>query len=165
MTKPCNAKFFNSLIQFSCQDNSDSESNVLKKILTRYDNRFPPPGKKPVIVQTGIFVRSIEKISTSDMQFTVQMNFRRMYNDPRLAFRDESGLDYIDLKDASTIWVPDSFFTNSMDMKTHDQLARISSNGNVYLSERISVTLSCPMNLMNYPFDKQVCPIKIASCE
>lgn len=148
----------------SCEDVSGSESALLNKILENYDKRFPP-GKKPVIVQAAIYIRAIEAISTSDMQLTTQLTYRRMYSDPRLAFRNESGLDYITLRDPYVIWTPDSFFANSLGQETHNQLARIYPNGDVYLSERVSVTLSCPMNLVNYPFDKQICQIKIGSCE
>lgn len=153
------------LIPNSCQDISGSESALLNKILENYDKRFPPPGKKPVIVQTAMYIRAIETISTSDMQLTAQLTYRRMYSDPRLAFRNESGLDYITLRDPYVIWTPDSFFVNSLGQETHNQLARIYPNGDVYLSERISVTLYCPMNLVNYPFDRQICQIKIGSCK
>lgn len=117
------------------------------------------------MVQTSIFVRSIEMISTSDMQVTAQLTYRRMYTDSRLSFRNESGLDYITLRDPYVIWIPDSFFANSLGIETHNQLARIYPNGEVLLSERISVTVSCPMNLVSYPFDDQTCPIKIGSCK
>ena len=32
-------------------------------------------------------------------------------------------------------------------------------------SIRVSLTLSCPMNLKLYPLDRQMCPMQIASCE
>ena len=32
-------------------------------------------------------------------------------------------------------------------------------------SIRVSLTLSCPMNLKLYPLDRQTCPMQIASCE
>ena len=99
------------------------------------------------------------------MDFTVQMTYRRVFTDSRLSFRNESGLDYITLRDPNVIWIPDSFFPNGVTMETHNQLARIYPNGEVYLSERVTVTLTCPMNLVNYPFDVQACPIKIASCK
>lgn len=38
----------------------------------------------------------------------------------------------------------------------------LSSFCNVYF--RLSLTLSCPMDLRNYPFDKQVCRIEMESC-
>jgi len=40
---------------------------------------------------------------------------------------------------------------------------RIYPNGNVLYSQRISLTLACPMDLKYYPFDRQICSIIIAS--
>lgn len=42
---------------------------------------------------------------------------------------------------------------------------RIYPNGDVLFSIRISLVLSCPMNLKFYPLDKQICSILMASCE
>ena len=36
--------------------------------------------------------------------------------------------------------------------------------GTVLFSIRVSLTLSCPMNLKLYPLDTQTCPMQIASC-
>ena len=37
-------------------------------------------------------------------------------------------------------------------------------SGTVLFSIRVSLTLSCPMNLKLYPLDTQTCPMQIASC-
>ena len=42
---------------------------------------------------------------------------------------------------------------------------RIFADGTVLFSIRVSLTLSCPMNLKLYPLDTQTCPMQIASCE
>ena len=34
-----------------------------------------------------------------------------------------------------------------------------------FSSIRVSLTLSCPMNLKLYPLDRQMCPMQIASCK
>lgn len=34
-----------------------------------------------------------------------------------------------------------------------------------FLFFRISLTLSCPMNLKLYPLDRQICSLRMASCE
>ncbi len=44
-------------------------------------------------------------------------------------------------------------------------LLRIYPNGNVLYSIRISLVLSCPMDLKYYPLDRQTCSIQMASCE
>ena len=42
---------------------------------------------------------------------------------------------------------------------------RLYADGTVLFSIRVSLTLSCPMNLKMYPLDTQKCPMQIASCE
>ena len=152
-------------ICISAQDIAGSESALLNKILDGYDKRFPPPGKIPVIVDTNIFIRSFERVSTKDMEFTVQMLYQQRWNDSRLTFRNESGLDYITVREPYAIWNPDIYFTNSVASKTHNYYARIFPNGEVFLSEHKTVTFSCLMGLKYYPFDSQICPITIASCK
>ena len=39
----------------------------------------------------------------------------------------------------------------------------IHGNGHILLSERLSLKLKCPMHLRYYPFDLQICPIRIES--
>ena len=40
---------------------------------------------------------------------------------------------------------------------------RLYADGTVLFSIRVSLTLSCPMNLKMYPLDTQKCPMQIAS--
>jgi hypothetical protein len=74
------------------------------------------------------------------------------------------------LDDVKRIWKPDVFFSNSKSEEPNGALepnilVRIYPDGNVLFSTRLTLTLGCPMDLMHYPFDKQSCPLKIASCE
>ena len=152
-------------ICISAQDIAGSESALLNKILDGYDKRFPPPGNKAVIVTVSMFIIRFERVSTKDMEFTVQMTYRQIWNDSRLSFRNDSGLDYIILKEPFVIWNPDIYFTHSVASKTHNYFAKIFPNGEVYQSERITVTFFCPLDLQYYPFDSQICPIRISSCK
>ena len=96
--------------------------------------------------------------------------------------------DMVDL-----IWIPDSFFIDEigiypikgvcldrpdvssseiltllLESRRHSIMKRnvfleIHPNGYVLLSERLSLKLKCPMHLRYYPFDLQICPIRIES--
>ncbi|ODN05181.1 Glutamate-gated chloride channel, partial [Orchesella cincta] len=46
-----------------------------------------------------------------------------------------------------------------------NEFIRLSPNGQVMKSVRISLRLSCPMNYKKFPFDRQTCAIRLASCE
>ena len=115
-----------------------------------------------------MFVRSIHEFDDKDMSFSAQVTFRQQWRDPRLAFTEKQGLKYINLRDASLIWTPDVFFSNTIDGFKHDiltknELVRIFPDGSVVFSARITLDLFCPMDFSYFPMDKQTCSIKIAS--
>lgn len=99
------------------------------------------------------------------------MTFREEWLDDRLTF--DSGahnIQYLTLTEPDKIWKPDLFFRNEKEGHVHNiimpnVLLRIHPNGKVLYSIRISLVLSCPMNLKYYPLDKQICSIAMASCE
>uniref|UniRef100_A0A8B9SQ74 Glycine receptor alpha 1 n=1 Tax=Anas platyrhynchos TaxID=8839 RepID=A0A8B9SQ74_ANAPL len=67
-----------------------------------------------------------------------------------------------------SIWKPDLFFANEKgahfhEITTDNKLLRISRNGNVLYSIRITLTLACPMDLKNFPMDVQTCIMQLES--
>ncbi|KAL6260931.1 hypothetical protein P5V15_008459 [Pogonomyrmex californicus] len=131
----------------------EKEKQVLDNILGpgRYDARIRPSGENgtdgPAIVRVNLFVRSIATISDIKMV---------------------SRLKYLTLTEASRVWMPDLFFSNEKEGHFHNIIMpnvyiRIFPNGSVLYSIRISLTLSCPMNLKLYPLDRQVCSLRMAS--
>lgn len=68
------------------------------------------------------------------------------------------------------IWIPDTFFVQDKESFMHKTTRRnaflkISPNGDVAKSIRLSVTMSCPMNFRKFPFDSQTCSINMESCK
>ncbi|XP_025074308.1 glutamate-gated chloride channel isoform X8 [Pogonomyrmex barbatus] len=153
----------------------EKEKQVLDNILGpgRYDARIRPSGENgtdgPAIVRVNLFVRSIATISDIKMEYSVQLTFREQWLDERLRFDDFGGrLKYLTLTEASRVWMPDLFFSNEKEGHFHNIIMpnvyiRIFPNGSVLYSIRISLTLSCPMNLKLYPLDRQVCSLRMAS--
>ncbi|XP_053973863.1 glutamate-gated chloride channel isoform X4 [Hylaeus volcanicus] len=151
------------------------EKEVLDNILGpgRYDARIRPSGENatdgPAIVRVNLFVRSIATISDIKMEYSVQLTFREQWLDERLQFDDLDGrLKYLTLTDGSRVWMPDLFFSNEKDGHFHNIIMpnvyiRIFPDGSVLYSIRISLTLSCPMNLKLYPLDRQICSLRMAS--
>lgn len=79
-------------------------------------------------------------------------------------------LKYLTLTEANRVWMPDLFFSNEKEGHFHNIIMpnvyiRIFPYGSVLYSIRISLTLACPMNLKLYPLDRQVCSLRMASCE
>ncbi|XP_076309353.1 glutamate-gated chloride channel-like isoform X1 [Tachypleus tridentatus] len=151
------------------------EKRVLDSIIGpgRYDSRIRPHGINntdgPAIVSVNIYIRSISKIDDVTMEYSVQLTFREQWRDERLEFDDMNGqMAYLTLTDPNKIWKPDLFFSNEKEGHFHDiimpnVLLRIYPNGEVLYSIRISLMLSCPMDLKYYPLDKQTCSIIMAS--
>ncbi|XP_066155465.1 glutamate-gated chloride channel isoform X4 [Euwallacea fornicatus] len=153
----------------------EKEKEVLDQILGpgRYDARIRPSGVNgtdgPAIVRVNLFVRSITTISDIKMEYSVQLTFREQWMDERLKFNDLHGrLKYLTLTEANRVWMPDLFFSNEKEGHTHNIIMpnvyiRIFPYGSVLYSIRISLTLSCPMNLKLYPLDRQICSLRMAS--
>ncbi|OQR71897.1 glutamate-gated chloride channel-like, partial [Tropilaelaps mercedesae] len=151
------------------------EKRILDSIigLGRYDSRIRPMGINntdgPALVRVNIYIRSIGKIDDVTMEYTVQLTFRQQWRDERLQYDDLSGqIRYLTLTDQKKLWQPDLFFSNEKEGHLHqiivpNVLLRIYPNGDVLFSIRISLVLSCPMNLKFYPLDKQICSILMAS--
>lgn len=84
--------------------------------------------------------------------------------------RDTGRLKYLTLTEANRVWMPDLFFSNEKEGHFHNIIMpnvyiRIFPYGSVLYSIRISLTLACPMNLKLYPLDRQICSLRMASCE
>ncbi|XP_054167670.1 glutamate-gated chloride channel-like [Oppia nitens] len=156
------------------------EQKTVEKLLANYDRRFNPWEYNwsangtvhlgPINVTVNMYVRSIEYIDSKRMQWKVQLTYRQKWQDMRLQYDDRQGIiRYVQLANPlDTIWVPDMFISNARETYKHvdilpNQLVRIYPDGWVLFSIRLTTTMSCPMNLVNYPFDRQVCSIQLAS--
>ncbi|KAM7328599.1 hypothetical protein ACRRTK_012691 [Alexandromys fortis] len=125
----------------------------------------------------GLFDMVSEKVtqwyfvSGMDMDYRVNIFLRQKWNDPRLAYSEypDDSLD-LDPSMLDSIWKPDLFFANEKganfhEVTTDNKLLRIFKNGNVLYSIRLTLTLSCPMDLKNFPMDVQTCIMQLESCE
>uniref|UniRef100_A0A3Q1B5L4 Glycine receptor, alpha 3 n=1 Tax=Amphiprion ocellaris TaxID=80972 RepID=A0A3Q1B5L4_AMPOC len=99
----------------------------------------------------------------------VNIFLRQQWNDPRLAYAEypDDSLD-LDPSMLDSIWKPDLFFANEKgahfhEVTTDNKLLRIFKNGNVLYSIRLTLTLSCPMDLKNFPMDVQTCIMQLES--
>ncbi|RUS84224.1 hypothetical protein EGW08_008028, partial [Elysia chlorotica] len=137
-----------------------------------YNSRISPNYEEEhaTTVHVQIYVLSIDSVNEQSMDYTMNMYLRQRWVDPRLAFMNYSKADMLelDIKLMSQVWVPDTFFRNEKKGEFHlvtvpNKLMHLYRNGTIYYSMRLSVTLSCHMNLQKYPLDRQECPVLIAS--
>nr|XP_025042408.1 glycine receptor subunit alpha-3 [Pelodiscus sinensis] len=103
------------------------------------------------------------------VDYRVNIFLRQNWNDPRLAYSEypDDSLD-LDPSMLDSIWKPDLFFANEKganfhEVTTDNKLLRIFKNGNVLYSIRLTLILSCPMDLKNFPMDVQTCIMQLES--
>ncbi|XP_062998055.1 glycine receptor subunit alpha-4-like [Elgaria multicarinata webbii] len=152
---------------------SMSPSDFLDKLMGRtsgYDARIRPNFKGPPInVTCNIFINSFGSVTETTMDYRVNVFLRQQWNDPRLSYREypDDSLD-LDPSMLDSIWKPDLFFANEKganfhEVTTDNKLLRIFKNGNVLYSIRLTLILSCPMDLKNFPMDIQTCTMQLES--
>ncbi|XP_072110798.1 glycine receptor, beta b [Mobula birostris] len=151
---------------------ANSTSNILSRLLVSYDPRIRPNFKDiPVDVQVNIFINSFGSIHETTMDYRVNIFLRQKWNDPRLKLpNDFKGSDALTVDPTmfNCLWKPDLFFANEKNANFHDVtqdniLLFIFRNGDVLLSMRLSITLSCPLDLTLFPMDTQRCKIQLES--
>ncbi|XP_043996890.1 glycine receptor, alpha 4b isoform X3 [Gambusia affinis] len=123
----------------------------------------------PVNVTCNIFINSFGSITETTMDYRLNVFLRQQWNDPRLAYKEypDDSLD-LDPSMLDSIWKPDLFFANEKganfhEVTTDNKLLRIFQNGNVLYSIRLTLILSCPMDLKNFPMDSQTCIMQLES--
>ncbi|XP_037676907.1 glycine receptor subunit alpha-4 isoform X2 [Choloepus didactylus] len=150
-----------------------SPSDFLDKLMGRtsgYDSRIRPNFKgPPVNVTCNIFINSFGSVTETTMDYRVNVFLRQQWNDPRLTYREypDDSLD-LDPSMLDSIWKPDLFFANEKganfhEVTTDNKLLRIFKNGNVLYSIRLTLLLSCLMDLKNFPMDIQTCTMQLES--
>uniref|UniRef100_UPI00358F06EF glycine receptor subunit beta n=1 Tax=Myxine glutinosa TaxID=7769 RepID=UPI00358F06EF len=151
---------------------ANSTSNIINRLLQNYDPRIRPNFKgPPVDARVNIFINSFGSIHETTMEYRVNIFLRQTWNDPRLKFpTDYQGPDLltIDPKLFKCLWKPDLFFANEKDANFHDVtqeniLLFISRKSDVLLSMRLSLVLSCPLDLTLFPMDTQRCKMQLES--
>ncbi|XP_047477965.1 glycine receptor subunit alpha-3-like isoform X2 [Penaeus chinensis] len=148
-----------------------AQSQVLAELLQDYDvNEWPDAEHKhPTTVRVQMFINSFGSLNAANMDYTIDVFLRQRWVDPRL--RLKTGQKRITVSNPEMrgrIWKPDTFFNNVKDAEVHQVsmpniLLRIGNTGNVLYSMRITLKLSCILQLENFPFDAQQCNTLLAS--
>ncbi|XP_061419094.1 glycine receptor subunit alpha-3-like isoform X1 [Lethenteron reissneri] len=129
-----------------------------------YDHRIRPNFGGPTVnVNCSVYIKSFGSIEETTMDYQVTIFLRQKWIDPRLTYSHypEPYLD-LDQSNIQYIWRPDLFFDNEKsayfhEVTTDNKMLRIFKNGLVLFTVRLTLTLSCPMNLRNFPMDTQMC--------
>ncbi|XP_078716924.1 glycine receptor subunit alpha-2-like [Lampetra fluviatilis] len=150
-----------------------SPSEVLDKLLgpsSGYNHRVRPNFGGPAVnVSCEVFIRSFGSIQEATSDYRVTVYLRQRWTDPRLAYSHYPvPLLHLDQSNIKHIWKPDLFFDNEKsahfhEITTDNKMLRITNNGVVDYAMRLTLTLSCPMDLHNFPMDTQMCAMYLES--
>ncbi|XP_037069993.1 gamma-aminobutyric acid receptor subunit beta-like isoform X2 [Pollicipes pollicipes] len=155
----------------SAQKNGGNLSAILDSLHQGYDKRLRPNyGGTAVDVGITMHLVSISSLSEVRMDFTSDFFFRQFWQDPRLGFKAQEGLSMLSIGSEylKNLWVPDTYFPNEKTSYYHlattsNEFLRIYPTGDILRSIRLTITASCPMNLMYFPMDRQLCELQIES--
>jgi len=153
------------------EDNEDVHAEITcdyptvkKNTLSSYAASVRPhKGGEPEKVTVGIDVGSIGNLDSKTQSLSVDMFLHMRWLDPRLQFPNDCRR--IGVKSGET-WQPDWYIANSaesMEKMKGMESSFMYPNGTVIYSVRIIGKIKCGMDFKKFPFDKQNCPIKIAS--
>jgi len=136
---------------------------------SNYDARVRPSGDNetgPVQVHTNMMIRQIESISEVDMELRMTVSLRMRWLDPRLR-HVPGGSGQLRLDDPSEVWTPDVFFkrerSGSHSANALNTYLRLFPDGSVVYSSRLSLSLTCPMDLTTFPFGEIECALTLSS--
>ncbi|XP_041451308.1 gamma-aminobutyric acid receptor subunit alpha-6 [Drosophila obscura] len=145
-------------------------SNILENLLKRYEqSQLPTHGQgMPTVVQTNILIRSMGPVSELDMEYSMDCYFRQYWRDERLSFKGPIKSLSLSIKMLDKIWRPDTYFYNGKHSHIHtitvpNKLLRLDQDGGILYSMRLTIKATCPMELKNFPMDRQSCPLIIGS--
>ncbi|XGW08238.1 hypothetical protein V3C99_010946 [Haemonchus contortus] len=146
----------------------------LRKI--RYDHRQCPDDEHggPVTINVSIVVSNVRSVSEVTMDYSIEMFYREAWRDPRLKysrakFKNKTEISLHESY-SNFLWHPDTFVPNAIASKnprkqsiTHRSLLRLRSDGSILYSRRLSLVVTCGMDLTLFPFDSQLCKLGIES--
>uniref|UniRef100_A0A5K3FE96 Neur_chan_LBD domain-containing protein n=1 Tax=Mesocestoides corti TaxID=53468 RepID=A0A5K3FE96_MESCO len=129
--------------------------------------------KSTTVVTVYMTITEITAVDVRMMDYTTYLLLRQEWRDPRLAwntiphFRNYTK-NLVSPKLKDKLWLPDLFFRNGKEGRVHQMtlpnyLTRISPDGMILYSQKITMRFSCQMDLKIFPMDSQTCHINIGS--
>ncbi|XP_042203094.1 gamma-aminobutyric acid receptor alpha-like [Homarus americanus] len=149
---------------------SHNISAILENLLKNYNNQVRPGYHegRTTLVKFSLLIRSMGPISEKDMKYSMECYLRQEWSDDRLRFNGPLKQLTLNIKMLEALWKPDTYFHNGLGSYVHmttrpNKLIRINQSGDILYSMRLTIKAKCPMELRNFPMDKQSCPLVISS--
>jgi hypothetical protein len=124
----------------------------------------PDPHGVPTKVAVGIYIIDVSEINDVSQIYHVDFFFTLNWSDPRLSSKMHRTSSEMCTYKLDEIWHPHINIVNQRDIKkAFDDIVEVDKEGNVLYRQRLYGTLTSPLDLRDFPFDKQALPISIAS--
>jgi len=122
----------------------------------------PDPSGKPTQVGVGMVFVQILSINDVDETFEADVFYLRYWNDPRLADPARGKSYALCRLPIDGFWMPALEIRNLRESTERGgSYALVDAEGNVLLVERLTLILSNPMDLSDFPFDRQKLHIQL----
>ncbi|XP_022258561.1 glycine receptor subunit alpha-2-like [Limulus polyphemus] len=145
--------------------------SFLDKVLQGYDKRvWPTYGTgKPTPIKVNVYINSLGSISAANMEYRLDIYLRQSWQDHRLHLASYGIYETVTLNAhdlINRIWKPDLFFRNVKEAAFHlvtvpNMLIKVSPEGRILYSMRLTLRLSCHMSFRHYPLDTQHCYVLV----
>ncbi len=166
--------FLSSISSASRHGNSTLlHSSIFHTLLSQqdYERSDPPREYETTVVKLGIYINMFHGINEKTQEFSISFYLRQFWSDPRLRFDHiRSAPSKINLGQDSwnKLWIPDIFFPNLkngeyVDITVSNRLMQLHVTGDIFYVAAMKAIFTCPMKFHNYPFDTQLCTIRLQS--
>ena len=122
------------------------------------------PGRDegPTKVEVEIFLLDVDNIDGASQSFEANVYYEQRWNDPRVVHEDMERHS----RPLSEIWHPRIQVVNQQRVwKSFPDVVEITPSGGVIYRQRIWGSFSQPLDLRNFPFDRQVFEIQLAAAD
>jgi len=124
----------------------------------------PNPSGEATLITIGIYIFDIDEIDDAKQRFSVDMFTTIAWHDPRLALPENERAGLSRSLPLDEIWSPRGLVVNDRGLRRQlPRIANVDDLGNVLLRQRSSGELAVPLELREFPFDKQRLPIDFVS--
>jgi hypothetical protein len=125
---------------------------------TSADIGRPSPEHGPTKVEVKMFLSDVDDVDGANQSFEANVFFEIRWHDPRLVHEDLDGIS----RPLADVWHPQiQLFNQQQVWKTFPDVIGISPDGNAIYRQRVWGSFSQPLELRDFPFDRQVFEIQL----
>ena len=151
--------------------NSSKVNNLRENLLKNYRSDTIPNNGEPLNLSMGLAMRAFNNINQIDGTVELNVWLRYWWNDYNLAwdkkkwnissltFRTDPELD-------ESVWIPDIYLYNTAENPLENlkySNLEVDNNGYIIWSRPGIIKSTCAFDLTNFPYDRQLCQIKLGS--